>query len=265
MQSSFANGLKTASRTQAKTLLRVQPNPIASTSRSPIQWEQRRTAWSPMDWFRRTLTPQTREKDNEKEIEEARKKAKESGEASVFEYEDTEPVKVATTKVEEVQDVAGIKKGPGPLEHKGATKDFRISHRKLNKLARQIAGKPVDSAILQMIFSEKRASGRIKSMLAQAKGSAVGRGMDPERLIVAEAWVNKGPGGIMNKRVEIKGRGKVGVQTRYQARMVVKLREGLTFEEKRQRDREVKLKRIVSAGLNREDVPLRNPAPQWAW
>ena len=45
----------------------------------------------------------------------------------------------------------------------------------------------------------------------------------------------------------------------------MKLREGLTFEEKRQRDREVKLKRIVSAGLVREDVPLRNPAPQWAW
>ena len=77
--------------------------------------------------------------------------------------------------------------------------------------------------------------------------------------------MNKGPGGKIMKRLEIKGRGKMGVQTRYRAKMVVKLREGLTFEEKRLKEREVKLRRIVSSGLNREDVPLRNPSSQWAW
>ena len=77
--------------------------------------------------------------------------------------------------------------------------------------------------------------------------------------------MNKGPGGKANKRAEIKGRGRVGIQTKYTAKMVVKLREGLTLEEKRQKDREARLKRIVSAGLNREDVPLRNPSSQWAW
>lgn len=172
---------------------------------------------------------------------------------------------------------------------RGATKTFKISHRKLNKLGQQIAGKPIDSAILQMMFSEKRASKRIKSMLAQTKGNAVLRGMQEDRLIVcayahfaldyllyftltffltpclAEAWVNKGPGGRMNKRVEIKGRGKMGIRTKYTAKMVVTLREGLTFEEKKQKEREARLKRIVSSGLVREDVPLRNVRSQWAW
>ena len=45
-----------------------------------------------MDWFRRTLTPKVREKDSQKEVEAARRKAKESGEASLFEYDDTAQV-----------------------------------------------------------------------------------------------------------------------------------------------------------------------------
>ncbi len=39
-------------------------------------------------------------------------------------------------------------------------------------LARQISGKPIDFAILQMQFSEKRASTRIMNMLATAKDHA---------------------------------------------------------------------------------------------
>lgn len=41
-----------------------------------------------MDWFRKQVSPRLRENDSEKEVEEAREKAKESGQASVFEYED---------------------------------------------------------------------------------------------------------------------------------------------------------------------------------
>ena len=69
----------------------------------------------------------------------------------------------------------------------------------------------------------------------------------------------------MSKRIEFKGRGRLGIQTRYKAKMAVSLREGLTFEEQKQKDREARLKRVVSSGLVREDVPLRNVGPQWAW
>ena len=44
-------------------------------------------AWNPMDWFREKVSPRLRETDNEKEVEEAREKARESGQASVFEYD----------------------------------------------------------------------------------------------------------------------------------------------------------------------------------
>lgn len=40
-------------------------------------------------------------------------------------------------------------------------------------LANQISGKPIDWAILQMQFSEKRASTRIMNMLATAKDHAL--------------------------------------------------------------------------------------------
>ena len=70
------------------------------------------------------------------------------------------------------------------VQHKYSTTNFKHSHRKLNKLGNQIAGKPIDVAILQMQFSEKRNSKRIKSMLATAKQHATMKGLDPERLLV---------------------------------------------------------------------------------
>jgi large subunit ribosomal protein L22 len=47
--------------------------------------------------------------------------------------------------------------------------------------------------------------------------------------------------------------------------MSVVLKEGKTFEQKREEERARQLRRIVSAGLVRENVPLRNPGPMWGW
>ena len=57
-------------------------------------------------------------------------------------------------------------------------------------LGRQIAGKPIDSAILQMMFSDKRASKRIKSMLVVAKDHAQGKGMDATKIVVGGCFLN---------------------------------------------------------------------------
>ncbi|PAV21293.1 mitochondrial 50S ribosomal L22 [Pyrrhoderma noxium] len=254
---SVANRLRAGPLRQARSsLLHLHTNQFASGSQAPLQWHQRRgAAFSPMEWFKKTLTPQIREQNSEKEIQQAREEAKESGQASVFEYQ-------------EFSQTDGNEKlvsGEKATEHRGATRNFKISHRKLNKLANQISGKPIDSAILQMSFSEKRASERIKGMLAQTKSVAIARGLDPERLVVSEAYVNKGQGGRMMKRIEFKGRGKMGIRTKSSSRMVVILREGQTLEEKKAKEREMRLKRIVSSGLVREDVPLRNPSSQWTW
>jgi large subunit ribosomal protein L22 len=139
-----------------------------------------------------------------------------------------------------------------------------MSHRKLNDLGRQISGKPIDYAILQMQFSEKRASTRIKSMLATAKNHATRyKCLDGSKLVVAEAWVTKGPRSL--KRIDIKGRGKFGIKVHPDSRLNVVLKEGKTWAQRQSEERARKLNRIRSAGLAREDVPLRNPAPTWAW
>lgn len=73
------------------------------------------------------------------------------------------------------------------VQHKYSTANFKISHRKLNMIGRQISGKPIDHAIVQMQFSEKRATSRIKSMLATAKLHATAyKNMDPSKLIVCK-------------------------------------------------------------------------------
>lgn len=78
-----------------------------------------------------------------------------------------------------------------------------------------------------------------------------------------EAWVTKGPNA--QKRIEPKGRGRMGVRIHPDSRMTVVLREGKTKVELAREERARKLKRIVSSGITREDVPLRNPGPAWAW
>jgi large subunit ribosomal protein L22 len=57
----------------------------------------------------------------------------------------------------------------------------------------------------------------------------------------------------------------MGVRVHPDSRLHVLLKEGKTVEQLKAEERRRKLKRIVSAGIVREDVPLRNPGPAWAW
>jgi len=119
-------------------------------------------------------------------------------------------------------------------------------------------------------------------MLGLAKKHATDyKGLNPEKLIVcmsspsprfmnristrslAEAWVTKGEN--FHKRIDIKGRGRFGVKIHPEAKMSVVLKEGKTVAELKKRAEDRKLKRIVSAGYVREDVPLRNMGPMWSW
>ena len=103
--------------------------------------------------------------------------------------------------------------------------DFATSVKKLVPLAKQIAGKTVDDAIVQMRFSKKKVAKEVKAHLEHAKNEAiVKRGMghgqvkgaeknfapvkiitkdgkrvtveDPTTLYVDQAWCNKGFFGI---------------------------------------------------------------------
>ena len=139
-----------------------------------------------------------------------------------------------------------------------------------------------------MTFSEKRASKRIRNMLVVAKSHATLKGIDPKKMVVgtansipsplfsrgvlmrgsvlvcsAEAWVTKGP--RQYKRMEPRGRCKFGIRVHPDSRLSVVLKEGKTRQELLEKERARKLKRIVSAGLVREDKPLRNPSSMWTW
>ncbi|KAF5388240.1 hypothetical protein D9615_000405 [Tricholomella constricta] len=221
---------------------------------------------NPLNWVKEKLVPSIREKPSQEEVEASKKQAAKEGNRSVFEATPGPLVRQARGKwglaipVKKGVHVPNKPHKPRPTAHKYSTANFKISHRKLNMLGRQIAGKPVDYAILQMQFSEKRASSRIMNMLATAKDHAVRyKRLSEPKLVVAESWVSKGPRGP--KRLEPRGRGHFGIRTHPNSKLTVVLKEGKTVEEQKKEERARKIRKIVSAAATREDVPIRNPSP----
>ena len=111
--------------------------------------------------------------------------------------------------------------------------DFKTSVKKLNPLARQIAGKTVEEAIIQMRFSAKKAAKDVLEHLEHAKNEAiVKRGMglgqngkmieqplrlqtkdgkrvrveNPTTIYVDQAWVGRG---LYGTTPDYRARGKI--------------------------------------------------------
>ncbi|KAG5343130.1 hypothetical protein E4T56_gene16047 [Termitomyces sp. T112] len=241
-----------------------------SSSRLPLETRRYAGFLNPLEWVREKLAPGLKEKTTKEEVDAGKKQAAEEGNRNIFEAAvspiprpaETKPGEVVPKKSEIHMPRKSLK--PKPTSHKYSTANFKISHRKLNMLGRQISGKPIDYAILQMQFSEKRASTRIMNMLATARDHAVRyKKLKDSKLIVAEAWVSKGPKGP--KRLEPRGRGHTGIQTHPNSKLTVVLKEGKTLEEKKLEDRKNQIRKIVSASLIREDRPIRNPSHTWGW
>ncbi|KAJ7276393.1 ribosomal protein L22/L17 [Mycena haematopus] len=233
-----------------------------ASSFNPINWLSRTFSPSPAD-----TTADTAKSKETKEVISEKPAESSSIFAQVEPAKDPLPApRTPGTKTPRLP-VASLKPGkarmPHPF-HKESTVPFVISHRKLNKLGRQIAGKPIDYAILQMQFSNKRAGSKIKDLLLSAKQKAVQRRrMDSPTLVVAEAWVNKRA--IRSKKMLPQGRGHHGQRIKPSSSLTVVLKEGKTVEQQKADLRKRKLARIVSASVTREDKPLRNPGPMWAW
>ena len=152
-------------------------------------------------------------------------------------------------------------------EQKYSTAVFRISPRKLNLLANQIIGKPIDFAIVQMQFSAKRSARRLRATLVMARDHAIAKGMDPSKLLVSEAWVTKG---TYFARLEIKGRARHGIMHHPQAKLNVVLRPGKTWEEREEATLELarrRMRRLGSGGVTRTNRKIVNgfQRPGWAW
>jgi large subunit ribosomal protein L22 len=130
-------------------------------------------------------------------------------------------------------------------------------------LANQIAGKPIDYAILQMKFSEKRISKQVERLLLETKQRAKELEMNLDQLVVSEAWVGKGS--KAPKRIDMKARGRFGVKVRYRSHMTVQLGRGLTRQQVWEKKAQRALDKIKIAEPVKEERKVRFVRPQWAW
>ncbi|KAF4550518.1 Ribosomal protein L22p/L17e-like protein [Elsinoe fawcettii] len=156
--------------------------------------------------------------------------------------------------------------------------NFKTSVKKLGMLARQIQGKTVDEAIVQMRFSKKKVAQEVKQHLEYARDRAiVSRGMglkgviegeneaprkdkpidierkdgkrqtvdDRSKMYVDQAWVGRGPFG---QEPDYRARGRINIMRPPWTHISVKLKEEATLvrewqerEDKRRRQRENKV------------------------
>lgn len=163
-----------------------------------------------------------------------------------------------------VEQVEKQKAARRATEHSYKSAYHKMSHRKLNDISRQVAGLPVDEALIQLQFSEKRAAKTwVKSTLALARDHAEAKGMDRSKLVVSQSWVSKG---VKVARLDIKGRGRMGIKHHPQARVHFLLKEGKTYQEKLADRRKKELAKVKSAGVVREDGKIRRKTVSgWAW
>jgi len=92
-------------------------------------------------------------------------------------------------------------------EARSIVRNLRISPQKLNLVAEQIRGKPVQRALMDLEFSRRRISNAVKAGLESAIANAENNHqLDVDRLVVAEATVGKA---FVMKRWRARARGRV--------------------------------------------------------
>ncbi|KAH0369748.1 hypothetical protein KCU65_g3176, partial [Aureobasidium melanogenum] len=158
-------------------------------------------------------------------------------------------------------------------ESVGKSENIKTSIKKLGPIARQIAGKTVDDAIVQLRFSKKKAAVPVLNYLEYARDEAiVARGMglgqatvadsdkpvdirlkdgkrhtveDPTKMYIDQAWVGRGPYG---KLPEYRAKGKINILRTPWTHIGLVLKEEATRvrqynerEEKRKKQREAKV------------------------
>ncbi|THW80168.1 hypothetical protein D6D19_00666 [Aureobasidium pullulans] len=218
------------------------------------------------------------------EAEEERELAKEAGGRNISAMATVlDPHPVARERWQRKMLIRDIRKG-GRLnkemfikrterESTGKSENIKTSIKKLGPIARQIAGKTVDDAIVQLRFSKKKAAVPVLNYLEYARDEAVvSRGMglgqatvadldkpvdirlkdgkrhtvaDPTKMYIDQAWVGRGPYG---KLPEYRAKGKINILRTPWTHIGLVLKEEATRvrqynerEEKRKKQREAKV------------------------
>ncbi len=116
-------------------------------------------------------------------------------------------------------------------EARAVVTNLKVSPQKLNLVAQMIRGKKVDAALADLAFSRKRIADDVRKCVASAVANAENNhGLDPDELIVSEAYVGKN---LIMKRFHARGRGKSGQVHKLfsQLTVVVKTKPEATAEE----------------------------------
>ena len=91
-------------------------------------------------------------------------------------------------------------------EARAIASGLRVSPQKLNLVAAMIRGKKVNAALADLEFSRKRIAQDVKKCVRSAIANAENNhGLDPDDLIVSEAYVGKK---LVMRRFHARGRGK---------------------------------------------------------
>lgn len=108
-------------------------------------------------------------------------------------------------------------------ESRAVLRMYRSSPQKLNLLAEQIRGLPVQRAMDEMKFSRKRAAKDVYKVLYSAMSNAENNhGLDIDSLVVAEAHVGKN---LVMKRIRARARGRAARIMKPFSQLTVVLRD----------------------------------------
>ncbi|XP_054776543.1 uncharacterized protein LOC129285018 isoform X2 [Prosopis cineraria] len=136
----------------------------------------------------------------------------------------TPVLSLGSGKTEDQKQKAVVK----PSKVQAVLKGIKQSPKKVNLVAALVRGMRVEDALLQLQVTVKRACKTVYQVIHSARANAShNHGMDPDRLIVAEAFVGKG---FFKKRVSYHSKGRCGVKVRPECRLTVVVRE-ITPEE----------------------------------
>ncbi|PON91686.1 Ribosomal protein [Trema orientale] len=116
-----------------------------------------------------------------------------------------------------------------PSKVQAVLKNIKQSPKKVNLVAALVRGMRVEDALLQLQVTVKRASKTVYQVIHSARANAThNHGLDPDRLLVAEAFVGKG---FFKKRVSYHAKGRSGIKVRPECRLTVAVRETTPEEE----------------------------------
>ncbi|MEO1317889.1 MAG: 50S ribosomal protein L22 [Pseudomonadota bacterium] len=100
---------------------------------------------------------------------------------------------------------------------------LKTSPQKLNLVAGMIRGMPVEKALAALSFSKRRVAIDVKKTLQSAIANAENNhSLDPDELVVAEAYVGKN---LVLKRGRPRGRGKFGRLQKPFSEITIKVRQ----------------------------------------